>query len=106
MGCVFSGTLSILGMPYLLLFTTLWPLSVLFLVWIAYDWNTHIQGRDKGESVFYILSLSPVVLNPPNAVTLLIQLIPRVVATLNHKIISLLLHNCNFAVVMNHHVNI
>jgi hypothetical protein len=45
MGCVFSGTLSILGMPYLLLFTTLWPLSVLFLVWIAYDWNTHIQGK-------------------------------------------------------------
>ena len=31
---------------------------------------------------------------------------PRVVVTPNHKIISLLHHNCNFATVMNHIANI
>ena len=31
---------------------------------------------------------------------------PHVVVTPNHKIISLLLHNCSFATVMNHNVNI
>ena len=31
--------------------------------------------------------------------------VPHVVVTSNHKIISLLLHNCNFATVMNYNVN-
>ena len=31
---------------------------------------------------------------------------PHVVVTPNHKIIALMLHNCNFATVMNHNVNI
>ncbi|XP_052027904.1 diacylglycerol O-acyltransferase 2-like protein 6 [Apodemus sylvaticus] len=43
---VILGALSILGIPYLLLFTSFWPLSVLFLAWFGYDWNTHSQdGR-------------------------------------------------------------
>ncbi|XP_031221427.1 diacylglycerol O-acyltransferase 2-like protein 6 [Mastomys coucha] len=43
---VLLGTLAILGIPYVLLFTSLWPLAVLFLAWVAYDWNTHNQdGR-------------------------------------------------------------
>ncbi|ERE65604.1 connector enhancer of kinase suppressor of ras 2-like protein [Cricetulus griseus] len=41
----------------------------------------------------------PVVLNLPNAVTL--QTILNIVVTLNHKIILLPLHNCNFVTVMN-----
>ena len=32
--------------------------------------------------------------------------VPHVVVTSNHKIILLLLHNCNFATVINHNVNI
>ena len=32
--------------------------------------------------------------------------VPHVVVTPNYKIILLLLHNCNFATVMNHYVNI
>lgn len=46
-------------------------------------------------------SCRAVVLNLPNAVTL-----PQVVVTHNHKMISLLLHNSNFATVMNYNVNI
>lgn len=31
--------------------------------------------------------------------------VPQVVLTPNHKVISLLLHNCNFATVVNRNVN-
>ena len=40
------------------------------------------------------------VLNLPNAVTLF-NTVPHAVVTPNHKIISLLLHNCNFVTVRN-----
>ncbi|XP_021089269.1 diacylglycerol O-acyltransferase 2-like protein 6 isoform X2 [Mesocricetus auratus] len=41
-----TGAIPICGIPYCLLFSSLWPLSVLLLIWLAYDWNTHSQdGR-------------------------------------------------------------
>jgi hypothetical protein len=36
----------------------------------------------------------------------LFNTVPQVVVTPNHKIISLLPHNCNFAAVVNRNVNI
>ena len=36
----------------------------------------------------------------------LLNTVSHVVVNPNHKIISLLLHNCNFATVVNHNVNI
>ncbi|XP_045394293.1 diacylglycerol O-acyltransferase 2-like protein 6 [Lemur catta] len=31
-------------LPFYLAFTKFWPLTVLALAWLAYDWNTHSQG--------------------------------------------------------------
>jgi hypothetical protein len=45
-----------------------------------------------------------VVLNFPNA-AILFKTVPHVVVTANYKIL-LLLHNCNFATVLNHNINI
>ncbi|XP_050997542.1 diacylglycerol O-acyltransferase 2-like protein 6 [Acomys russatus] len=43
---VILGCIPILGIPYSLMFSSLWPLSVLCLAWLAYDWKTHSQdGR-------------------------------------------------------------
>lgn len=42
--------------------------------------------------------------NLPNGSTL--NTVPHGVVTPDHKIISLLLYNCNFATVMNHNINI
>ena len=48
-------------------------------------------------------SISRPVLGLPTAVTL--NIVPHFVVTANHTIVLLLLHNCNFAPVMNHSVN-
>nr|XP_048273947.1 diacylglycerol O-acyltransferase 2-like protein 6 [Myodes glareolus] len=43
---VILGAIPILGIPYCLLFSSLWPLAVLSLIWLVCDWNTHSQdGR-------------------------------------------------------------
>uniref|UniRef100_A0A8C6QV65 Acyltransferase n=1 Tax=Nannospalax galili TaxID=1026970 RepID=A0A8C6QV65_NANGA len=43
---IFLGAIPIFLGPYLLVFSNLWPLTVLTLAWLAYDWNTHSQdGR-------------------------------------------------------------
>ncbi|XP_036029801.1 diacylglycerol O-acyltransferase 2-like protein 6 [Onychomys torridus] len=47
---VILGTIPILGIPYFLLFTRLWLLSVLTLTWLLYDWNTH--SRDGRRSAW------------------------------------------------------
>ncbi|KAM4799063.1 diacylglycerol O-acyltransferase 2-like protein 6 [Urocitellus parryii] len=38
------GTISIISIPYFMVFTRFWCLAVLALAWLAYDWNTHNQG--------------------------------------------------------------
>jgi hypothetical protein len=50
----------------------------------------------------------PVILNLPKATYIMppFDIVLHVVVTLKHKINSLLFHNCNFATVMNHNVNI
>lgn len=47
-----------------------------------------------------MLALCIVVLNLPYISTL--NTVPHVVLTPNHKVISKLLHNCNFATIINH----
>lgn len=32
------------------MFTKFWMVSVLALAWLAYDWNTHSQGKKQGKS--------------------------------------------------------
>ncbi|KAL2768598.1 diacylglycerol O-acyltransferase 2-like protein 6, partial [Daubentonia madagascariensis] len=36
--------ISIFYLPYYLAFTKFWPLAVLLIAWLAYDWDTHSQG--------------------------------------------------------------
>lgn len=49
-------------------------------------------------------SIRAAVLNLPNNVTF--NTVSHTVVTPNYRIISLLLHNCNFAIIMNCSVNI
>jgi hypothetical protein len=84
---------------------------------LTMEWCCHIQGGSSHSNsynlhtslqtcpVAYLLDDSrAVALSLPNAVTF--NTVPHVVVTPNHKVIMLLLHNCNFATIMNHHVNI
>ncbi|XP_032703652.1 diacylglycerol O-acyltransferase 2-like protein 6 [Lontra canadensis] len=48
---VFLGAIPILLIPYFLVFTKYWILSVLALAWLAYDWNTHSQGGRRSAWV-------------------------------------------------------
>ncbi|XP_066106158.1 diacylglycerol O-acyltransferase 2-like protein 6 [Saccopteryx bilineata] len=48
---VMLGVIPILLMPYLLVFTKFWTLSVLTLAWLIYDWNTHSQGGRRSAWV-------------------------------------------------------
>ncbi|KAI4545339.1 hypothetical protein MG293_005605 [Ovis ammon polii] len=41
---IFLGAIPIILIPYFLVFTKFWMVSVLALAWLAYDWNTHSQG--------------------------------------------------------------
>ena len=52
------------------------------------------------EEFICVYSSRTVVLNLPNTSTL--NTAPHVVVTPTHKIFLFLLHNCNFATVMNH----
>ncbi|KAL0588961.1 Diacylglycerol O-acyltransferase 2-like protein 6 [Plecturocebus cupreus] len=45
------GAIPILLIPYFLLFSKFWSLAVLSLTWLAYDWNTHIQGGRRSAWV-------------------------------------------------------
>ena len=70
--------------------------------------HTHGQREGRGVRVNHWLSkkkdLRAVVFNLPNTMTL--KYSSSCCRDPNHKIISLLLHNCNFATVMNCNVNI
>ncbi|XP_010857094.1 PREDICTED: diacylglycerol O-acyltransferase 2-like protein 6, partial [Bison bison bison] len=41
----------IILIPYFLVFTKFWMVSVLALAWLAYDWNTHSQGGRRSAWV-------------------------------------------------------
>ena len=58
-----------------------------------------LNPRESGLSSARTVVLNLLMLRPFSTV-------PRVVVTPNHKIILLLLHNYNFATVINHNVNI
>nr|XP_035942644.1 diacylglycerol O-acyltransferase 2-like protein 6 isoform X2 [Halichoerus grypus] len=48
---VFLGMIPVFLIPYFLVFTKFWILSVLALAWLAYDWNTHSQGGRRSAWV-------------------------------------------------------
>ncbi|XP_044793389.1 diacylglycerol O-acyltransferase 2-like protein 6 [Bubalus kerabau] len=48
---VFLGAIPIILIPYFLVFTKFWMVSVLALAWLAYDWNTHSQGGRRSAWV-------------------------------------------------------
>ncbi|XP_006193964.1 diacylglycerol O-acyltransferase 2-like protein 6 [Camelus dromedarius] len=48
---VILGAIPILLIPYFLVFTKFWMVSVLALAWLAYDWNTHSQGGRRSAWV-------------------------------------------------------
>ncbi|XP_011369748.1 diacylglycerol O-acyltransferase 2-like protein 6 [Pteropus vampyrus] len=48
---VFLGCTSFLLLPYCLVFTKFWALSVLTFAWLAYDWDTHSQGGRRSDWV-------------------------------------------------------
>ncbi|KAF6389887.1 diacylglycerol O-acyltransferase 2 like 6 [Rhinolophus ferrumequinum] len=48
---IILGCISIILIPYFLLYTKFWILSVLVLAWLAYDWNTHSQGGRRSAWV-------------------------------------------------------
>ncbi|XP_042550854.1 acyl-CoA wax alcohol acyltransferase 2 [Dipodomys spectabilis] len=45
------GTISILGNLYLVLFTPYWPVTVLILTWLAFDWKTPERGGRRSKWV-------------------------------------------------------
>nr|XP_004661041.1 diacylglycerol O-acyltransferase 2-like protein 6 [Jaculus jaculus] len=48
---VILGAIPIVLGPYFLIFSDLWPLSVIMLAWLIYDWNTHSQGDRRSAWV-------------------------------------------------------
>ncbi|XP_004615831.1 diacylglycerol O-acyltransferase 2-like protein 6 [Sorex araneus] len=48
---IILGLIPILLIPFYLMFTKYWVLSLLPLVWLAYDWDTHIQGGRRSAWV-------------------------------------------------------
>ncbi|KAF0875977.1 DG2L6 protein, partial [Crocuta crocuta] len=48
---IILGAIPIILIPYFLVFTKFWILSVLVLTWLAYDWNTHSQGGRRSAWV-------------------------------------------------------
>ncbi|XP_049623281.1 diacylglycerol O-acyltransferase 2-like protein 6 [Suncus etruscus] len=48
---IILGAIPILFIPYLLVFTKFWILSLLALSWLAYDWDTHNQGGRRSSWV-------------------------------------------------------
>jgi hypothetical protein len=66
------------------------------------------EGRDCAEPgrVKVRRRSNSMTLNLPNAAIQPFNTVPHGVVAPNHKIISLLFHNCNFATVRNYNVNI
>ncbi|XP_077001125.1 diacylglycerol O-acyltransferase 2-like protein 6 [Tamandua tetradactyla] len=50
-GYILLGAIPIVLIPYFLVFTKFWPVAVLSLAWLAYDWNTHSQGGRRSAWV-------------------------------------------------------
>ncbi|KAM5197659.1 diacylglycerol O-acyltransferase 2-like protein 6 [Hipposideros larvatus] len=48
---IILGLIPVFFIPYFLVCTKFWALSVLALAWLAYDWNTHSQGGRRSAWV-------------------------------------------------------
>ena len=65
---------------------------------------TYLKFHEVYDRHWQAKPITSVVLNLPTVVTF--NTVPPAVVTPNHKLILLLLHNCNFATVMDHNINI
>jgi hypothetical protein len=83
----------------------LFPIISRYIFWDIMSKNSSGRFKIRLLRILSFMFVSkPVVLNLLNGETL--QYSSSFVVTPNHKMISLLLHNCNFVTVMNHNVNI
>ncbi|XP_055986129.1 diacylglycerol O-acyltransferase 2-like protein 6 [Sorex fumeus] len=48
---IILGAIPIVLIPFFLVFTKFWMVSLLALTWLAYDWDTHIQGGRRSAWV-------------------------------------------------------